>query len=117
MLEIVSDICFFIVSPVWPVKVFQLLSELCPVTAMKFFLLNFESNDISTRSEVARREQLVCLVDRTAFWDKEDNNSEFFLLEVIDILNINRYIFKILHNSRIITLLRLLWKWSPLEFG
>ena len=41
-----------------------------------------------------------------------DNNSDF-----IDIWNINRYIHKVLHNTRIITLLRVLSKLFPLELG
>ena len=40
-----------------------------------------------------------------------------FLIELIDIWNINRYICKVLQNARIITLLRLLWKLFPLELG
>ena len=36
-------------------------------------------------------------------------------MELIDIWNINRYVCKVLHNARIITLLRALSKLSPLE--
>ena len=38
-------------------------------------------------------------------------------MELIDIWNINRYICKVLQNARIITLLRVLSKLSPLELG
>ena len=39
-------------------------------------------------------------------------------MELIDTLNIYRYIYsKVLHKARIITLLRVLFKLSPLEFG
>ena len=38
-------------------------------------------------------------------------------MELIDTWNIKRYICKILHNARIITLLRVLLKLSPHQLG
>ena len=41
----------------------------------------------------------------------------FLQMELIDIWNIHRYICKVLHKARIITLLHVLWKLSPFELG
>ena len=59
----------------------------------------------------------VLFSDNNSLIDTWIINRYIYIYKLIDIWNIYRYICKVLHKTRIITLLCLLWKLSPLEFG